>query len=89
MSLHVKLLSEDAVLPVRGSPFSAGLDLFAAQACVVPRHGKAMVQVSTEGAAQEHCFFSLLDTDGLGHCRSCWPLRPHRSALVACVETPH
>ncbi len=43
MSLRVKRLSEHAVLPSRATAGSAGYDLSAAQATLVPRHGRALV----------------------------------------------
>lgn len=39
----VKLLSENARLPRRASPYSAGLDLMSAQDVVVPAHGSVVV----------------------------------------------
>ncbi|RWR93860.1 deoxyuridine triphosphatase [Cinnamomum micranthum f. kanehirae] len=41
-SLRVKKLSENAVLPSRASPLSAGYDLFSATAVTVPAQGKAL-----------------------------------------------
>jgi dUTP diphosphatase len=44
LQLEVKLLSENATLPKRGSPFSAGYDLSSAHATVIPRRERAIVQ---------------------------------------------
>jgi dUTP pyrophosphatase len=44
MALRVKKLSEHAVLPSRATASSAGYDLSAAHAAVVPRHGRAVIQ---------------------------------------------
>jgi len=44
MSLRVKLLSEHAILPVRGSAFAAGYDLSSAYAGTVPARGKALLK---------------------------------------------
>ena len=41
--LQFKRMSPAAVLPTRATPGSAGYDLAAAEACVVPAHGKALV----------------------------------------------
>ncbi|CDZ98483.1 dutp pyrophosphatase [Phaffia rhodozyma] len=41
--LLIKRLSPKATLPTRGSPFSAGLDLYSAQANVIPARGKALI----------------------------------------------
>ena len=42
--LRVKRLSENAVLPVRGSGLAAGYDLASAEDVVVPAHGKAIAK---------------------------------------------
>jgi dUTP diphosphatase len=42
--LRVKKLSENAKIPTRGSPKSAGYDLYASEACVIPASGKALVK---------------------------------------------
>ena len=41
--LQVKILQENAVLPVRGSAGAAGYDLCAAGSCVIPSRGKGIV----------------------------------------------
>ena len=41
--LQVKILRENAVLPVRGSVGAAGYDLCAASNCVIPSRGKGTV----------------------------------------------
>ena len=41
--LWVKILRENAVLPVRGSAGAAGYDLCAAGNCVIPSRGKGPV----------------------------------------------
>lgn len=42
--LQVKRISPDATIPVRGSKYSAGLDLSSAEDCVVPSRGKYVVR---------------------------------------------
>ena len=42
--LKVKLLSSDAQLPVRAESGSAGYDLFASEAIVVPTKGRCLVK---------------------------------------------
>lgn len=42
--LQVKKLSQDAIIPSRGSPQAAGLDLHAAHPSIVPGHGKVLVK---------------------------------------------
>jgi dUTP pyrophosphatase len=46
IKLFVKRLSEKATLPVRGSAFAAGYDLFAAHAGIVPARGKALIKTN-------------------------------------------
>lgn len=42
--LRVKRLSENAVLPVRGSNWAAGYDLASAYDLIIPAHGKALAK---------------------------------------------
>jgi len=42
--IQVKRLSDAAILPRKGTPGSAGYDLYASNECVVPAKGKAIVQ---------------------------------------------
>ena len=42
--LQVKILWENAVLPVRGSAGAAGYDLCAAGSCVIPSRGKGTME---------------------------------------------
>ena len=42
-SMRVKLLSENATVPTRGSNESAGWDLYAAEDTIVPARGKAII----------------------------------------------
>ena len=42
--LQVKILRENAVLPVRGSVGAAGYDLCIASSCVIPSRGKGTVE---------------------------------------------
>lgn len=41
--VNIKLLTNDAMTPTRGSSGSAGSDLYASRPCVVPAHGNALV----------------------------------------------
>ena len=41
---QVKILRENAVLPVRGSARAAGYDLCAASSCVIPSWGKGTIE---------------------------------------------
>ena len=42
-TLQIKKLSANAQIPTRGSPYSAGLDLFSAVSTVIPANGKGLV----------------------------------------------
>jgi dUTP pyrophosphatase len=42
--LRVKRLSENAILPIRGSGLAAGYDLASAEDVIVPAHGKAIAK---------------------------------------------
>lgn len=43
-SISVAKLSETAVIPTRGSEYSAGWDLYASEECVIPAQGKAIIK---------------------------------------------
>jgi len=51
--MQVKLLSEHAKMPVRGSPLSAGFDLAAAESVTVPAGGRAVVKTDLSVACPE------------------------------------
>ena len=42
--IRVSKLSEQAVIPTRGSIYSAGWDLYASEECVIPAQGKAIIK---------------------------------------------
>lgn len=42
--LQVKFLSNNAIMPRRGSPYSAGFDLSASEATIVPAGGRVVVK---------------------------------------------
>lgn len=42
--IKVAKLSEHATIPTRGSPHSAGWDLYASEGCTVPARGKGLIQ---------------------------------------------
>lgn len=44
--LPVMKLDDNAILPTRGSKYSAGLDLYSSVEIVIPAHGKAVVSTS-------------------------------------------
>ena len=52
MSFKIKLLHPDAKVPTRGSPQSAGYDLYASESMVVPARGRALVKTGVAVAAE-------------------------------------
>jgi hypothetical protein len=54
--LCVKRLSENAIMPVRGSKYSAGYDLSSAEEKVVPAHGKALVKTDIAISIPENTY---------------------------------
>ena len=42
--IRVSKLSESAVIPTRGTEYSAGWDLYACEDCLVPAQGKAIIK---------------------------------------------
>jgi dUTP pyrophosphatase len=63
--LEVKLLSSKAVLPTRGSPFSAGLDLHAAADLVIPPNTRALVPTDLSVACPENTYARIAPRSGL------------------------
>ncbi|KAF3446303.1 hypothetical protein FNV43_RR11482 [Rhamnella rubrinervis] len=62
---RVKKLSEKAVLPSRGSPFSAGYDLSSATETKVPARGKALVPTDLSIAVPEGTYARIAPRSGL------------------------
>ena len=54
--LQVKRLSEFAVIPSRGSEFSAGFDLSSAYDAIVPKNGKALIKTDLAIAIPENTY---------------------------------
>lgn len=54
--LRVKKLSENAIIPTRGSEFAAGFDLSSAVDTVVPARGKAIVKTDLAIAIPEFTY---------------------------------
>mmetsp|Transcript_12146 Transcript_12146/g.36611 ORF Transcript_12146/g.36611 Transcript_12146/m.36611 type:complete len:203 (+) Transcript_12146:117-725(+) len=68
--LFVKRLSDKAVLPAKGSELSAGWDLAAAEASVVPARGKALVKTDLAIATPEDCYARIAPRSGLAWKKS-------------------
>eukprot|EP00303_Exanthemachrysis_gayraliae_P004614 CAMPEP_0206010760 /NCGR_PEP_ID=MMETSP1464-20131121/12167_1 /ASSEMBLY_ACC=CAM_ASM_001124 /TAXON_ID=119497 /ORGANISM="Exanthemachrysis gayraliae, Strain RCC1523" /LENGTH=166 /DNA_ID=CAMNT_0053384395 /DNA_START=4 /DNA_END=504 /DNA_ORIENTATION=+ len=65
MALLVKKLSQNAVLPKRGSPGAAGYDLSSAVDCSVPAHGKSLVDTDLAMAVPEGHYGRIAPRSGL------------------------
>lgn len=63
--LRVKLLSDNAVVPKRGSPGAAGYDLSSAVRCLVPAKGRALVHTDLAIAVPHGCYGRVAPRSGL------------------------
>ena len=66
--LQVKILRENAVLPVRGSAGAAGYDLCAAGSCVIPSRGKGPVGTGLAVALPAGTYARIAPRSGLAIC---------------------
>ena len=73
LTLKVKRLYEDAVIPARGSALAAGLDLCAQDGAVIPPHTTILVGTGIAAAIPEGYFGGLYARSGLA---SKFGLRP-------------
>ncbi|KAJ7667710.1 dUTPase-like protein [Mycena polygramma] len=64
-NLLIKRLSEKAKLPTRGSPLSAGYDLYSAEKKIVPAHGKALVDTQISIAVPAGTYGRVAPRSGL------------------------
>lgn len=64
-ALQVKLLSESAKAPTRGSAHAAGYDLYASQATTVPANGKALVELDISIAVPAGTYGRIAPRSGL------------------------
>lgn len=63
--LQVKLLSETAKAPTRGSAFAAGYDLYASKDATVPARGKVMVDTDISIAVPANTYGRVAPRSGL------------------------
>mmetsp|Transcript_4254 Transcript_4254/g.4937 ORF Transcript_4254/g.4937 Transcript_4254/m.4937 type:complete len:130 (-) Transcript_4254:1015-1404(-) len=68
--LRVKKLSPEAALPTRGSPLSAGYDLYSAVASVVPARGKALCKTDIAIACPPNTYARIAPRSGLAWKKS-------------------
>ncbi|KAJ7781545.1 dUTPase-like protein [Mycena metata] len=64
-SLLIKRLSEKAKLPTRGSPLSAGYDLYSAEKKIIPARGKALVDTQISIAVPAGTYGRVAPRSGL------------------------
>ncbi|OCF30801.1 deoxyuridine 5'-triphosphate nucleotidohydrolase [Kwoniella heveanensis CBS 569] len=64
-TLLIKRLSSSATIPTRGSPLSAGYDLYSAEEKVVPARGKALVDLQLSIAVPEGTYGRIAPRSGL------------------------
>ncbi|CAN8099236.1 unnamed protein product [Discula destructiva] len=63
--LLIKKLSEKARLPTRGSAFSAGYDIYASKATIIPAHGKGLVDTDISMACPAGTYGRIAPRSGL------------------------
>ena len=63
--VKIKRVNVNAKLPVRGTDGAAGYDLAAAQAAVVPAHGKCLVKTGLVMALPHGCYGRIAPRSGL------------------------
>ena len=61
----IKKLSDKATIPTRGSPLSAGYDLYSAEDIPVPARGKALVDLQISIACPEGTYGRVAPRSGL------------------------
>lgn len=66
-ALLVKLLSDTAKPPIRGSALSAGLDLHASEGKTIPAKGKALVKTGLQISVPAGCYGRVAPRSGLAH----------------------
>ena len=63
--MKIKRINKNAKLPIRGTAGAAGYDLAAAQAAVVPAHGKVLVKTGLSMALPPGCYERIAPRSGL------------------------
>jgi dUTP pyrophosphatase len=67
LPLHVKKLSDKAILPTRGSEFAAGLDLSAAEPMTIPAGCRALVKTDLAIACPPGTYARVAPRSGLAY----------------------
>ena len=65
MDIHIKLLSDFARVPTQATPFSAGYDLYAAEAITVPRLGRKLIKTNISMAIPMNHYGRIAPRSGL------------------------
>ena len=67
IQLQFHKLSANAVTPIQGSKYAAGLDLSAAEAKIIPSKGRALVKTDLQVAIPEGCYGRIAPRSGLAY----------------------
>jgi len=67
MDICIKLLSDLAKIPTQGTHFSAGYDLYAAEAAVVPRLGRKLIKTNISLAIPINYYGRIAPRSGLAY----------------------
>jgi len=67
VDIHIKLLSDLAKIPTQATPFSAGYDLYAAEAIVVPRLGRKLIKTNVSMAIPMNHYGRIAPRSGLAY----------------------
>ncbi|GMM44086.1 bifunctional dITP/dUTP diphosphatase [Pichia kluyveri] len=65
MSFPVRLLTADATAPTRGSPLSAGYDVYASENTTVPANGRVLVSTGLAVVCPENTYARVAPRSGL------------------------
>lgn len=65
MDIHIKLLSEKAVIPTKATVFSAGYDLYASEEVTVPRLGRKLIKTNVSMAIPINHYGRIAPRSGL------------------------
>ncbi|KAI1280898.1 Deoxyuridine 5'-triphosphate nucleotidohydrolase [Halotydeus destructor] len=63
--LRFKMLTKNATKPSKGSPLSAGFDLYSAYDYVIPAKGKGLVATDLQIAIPDNCYGRIAPRSGL------------------------
>jgi dUTP pyrophosphatase len=63
--MKVKLLSENAILPKKGSQFAAGYDLYSAENVIISKNGVATIKTDISLQIPNNCYGRIAPRSGL------------------------